>query len=476
MSFLSSLSDYMTGPIRRQADQEAMLRQAAIERMRSVQSAQAKLIPGLKDPTTNDTWQPPISVPANFSNYAKTGDIFNPGNFFDDSPQIVQQPGRTQPLMGQPGPQPGGLLGGPEQFKQYQQSLLNQANPDQAMQRMQMAPALEGMSPEQRNAFMIDPTKAADAYTKTAFPEMTPEQKISDAVAKMSPGDPRRANLQAYLDKAGYIREKDPLVIAQMKAQTAADNAGVGEKLANTEVAKARAKALSENSISDESIAFRANLALAGDEAGAFFGLPTGVYGSGARAKITDAWEKLATERGVTGSEMSRIKMQRSAANAALQQVSKRAGIADYNANEMTPLAKQLEDASKDVERVGWTDLNDLSNFAKSHTSNPEYGKLDVAVQGFKTAFAQALARNGVPTDMGRAKADKLFSGARNHIDLMARVAQAQKEAGAVVEAGETTKSQILNSAPGGSPAKPVGTTGVISPDIQKLIDQYAPK
>ena len=462
---------------------------AKIQQASDAMSAQSRLNGGAdpNDPTGGQiNWNPqPMGQSQNVTLMGQPGQAQAPNGQIVAGPMSQSSPSQQIPrtpeaLMGagMPQDQVNSLMNGSPADAQ-RAALLRQANPEPFINaetsRAIMGPAIAGMTLDQQRAFMLDPKTAAEQLAKTAIPELTPQQKVSDALAKMSPDDPRRPALQAYLDKEGYIREKDPLIIAQTKAATANDEAGAKQKGAETTLAEARAKALADNAISDDAVEFRAQLAMAGDTDSAFKGLPSGMLGSAARAKVTDRWAALAQEGGVSGDAMNKIKMQQKAANAALGQVAKRASAADYNANEMSLVGDQLKTASEAVDRTGWTDLNNLTNYAKSHTSNPEYGQLDVAVQGFKTAFAQALSRNGVPTDQGRAKADALFSGARSHADLMARVAQAQKEAGAVIQAGDTTKKQIIDgigskpTAATNSAVTPVQTIRVFNPKTGKL-------
>lgn len=72
--------------------------------------------------------------------------------------------------------------------------LLDQAQPEIALQRMQMAPALKNMTPEQRSAFAIDPGKAADAYTRTVFPATPDKLRLVEGlkakIDQFGPGTP----------------------------------------------------------------------------------------------------------------------------------------------------------------------------------------------------------------------------------------------------------------------------------------------
>lgn len=372
------------------------------------------------------------------------------------APPPMQGPTQS---AGMDGPQ---LLG----YAQQRRGLLDGAFPQAAAAQLQARafPAPIGKL-NAGESFFGAPDQTGKAPMYAQAPPLPTDFQRDLAAGGLKPGSPEyNAAVADKIKKDSFIPELDPNKVAEMKSTTQSNLASVTEKAASTKLAEARAKALADNAITDDAVEFRAQLALAGDTDSAFKGLPSGMLGSAARAKVTDRWASLAQENNVGGDEMNKIRMQQKAANAALGQVAKRAGAADYNANEMSIIGGQLESASKAVDRVGWTDLNNLTNFAKSHTSNPEYGQLDVAVQGFKTAFAQALSRNGVPTDQGRAKADALFSGARSHADLMARVAQAQKEAGGVIQAGDVTKKQILDGVGGSKSSNPQA-----APDAPKV-------
>lgn len=477
----------------RMAQQQAMGRQ----------SAQAKLIPGLPDPTTNDKWQPPISVPSNISNYAQTGDVFNPGNFFDPSSQIVQQPGRAQPLMGQQGPQPGGLLGGPEQFKQYQQSLLNQANPDQAMQRMQMAPALEGMSPEQKNAFMIDPTKAADAYTKTAFPAVPDKlQLLKGLQAKIDQFGPGTPEAKPYEDALASenIAVTNAAESARShkvtEAETAAHNRATEANADWVETKDSMNNPLLINKKTFEAKRPDGSQADASEAVGPVAKMIANydLAPLSSVAMLKPYGQQVMAEVAKQNPDYD-AKFFNSAKSAKQSFASGKNGQGVRMANSGTSHLLTLEALGDALDNGDVKAVNELKNMISTQFGGVEISGYEAAAkvvgdeinkfisggpgaQDDRAAYAKTLsAAKGTAARKAAIDALKgLMVGQLHSYKRQYETETRSKDFGDKLEPQVLALLENQQYAPGRNPMKPVGTTGVISPDIQKLIDQYAPK
>lgn len=222
----------------------AQMKQLALQNAKASQDAQSRLYGGSDGSGNGIIWNP---------QGPDTGMAQVMG---DQGAQPQKVPYTQEGLMGAgvPADQATNLMnGGPQDFDQQKQNWLKQANPQPFMDRdifnSVTIPRLQqaGMSPQQINAMAIAPKEAGEAMGKAAFPEMTPEQKIADAVSKMDPNDPRRASLQAYLDKQGYIPEKDPLKRSEVQSTIDKNNAETG-------LAGARQQQIKSGNISDEDI------------------------------------------------------------------------------------------------------------------------------------------------------------------------------------------------------------------------------
>jgi hypothetical protein len=129
------------------------------------------------------------------------------GNGINWNPQSQFAQSPTATVMGQPGQQPqtgvprtaeglmgagipenqvGGLMTSGPSEAAARLAMLRQANPDAFMAadttRAIMAPALEGMTPEQQRAFQLNPTEASKTYADRAFPAVPDKMRLIDGL------------------------------------------------------------------------------------------------------------------------------------------------------------------------------------------------------------------------------------------------------------------------------------------------------
>lgn len=325
--------------------------------------------------------------------------------------------------------------------------------------------AFKSFGPNSQLAAQMLPTLASasqaaepDSFTGTLKGDESAYIK-GKQVAQGSPVPDSPAAKADYDFKRGLItKEVHDAIIAKETGQDPVTLAHLRESNNSADLSGERLAQLKTGQLDDDAVEFRAHLAAAGDPS-AYQGIPKSIYGSSSIAKIGNRAAALATEsakaEGLSPDEAARRQAQ---VNIAFKGAQKAYGVVattgaqkDQVAIEMGKLGDQLAEVSKNVSRTGWVPINSLENYARSNTDKPEYGKLAVAVQGFKTAYAQALVRGGQSTDSARAHSDALFSDARNDEDLMARVRQAQKEIGAVLESTSETKSNVLSGVGGGT-------------------------
>lgn len=432
------------------ANKNALLQQ---QQLMAQQSAISKLYGG-PDPSAGNgqiNWNP-MQPP--------TGNTTLLGGSVPGQPNTQTMPNaQAAGLLGKAAPQ-SLLNSSPDDFDAQKLALLKQANPEAFMSQdvtmATLAPRLRaaGMSPEQINAFMLAPKEAGEAMAKTAFPTLSDYAR--DLVASgLKQGTPEFAAAMAdKRAKETYIAEQDPLKRQEIVAHIASDNATTTYKNAQSDMLK-------DGGLTDDSMGRMYEQLQAGQPLNQIAGnLGRGQQGSNNLIKFQNYVTQRMQSAGFHGADLAAKNAEFSAIRSGMIANERASANIDRATREMDILGDQLTTASKDVDRVGWTDLNGLANFARSHSSQPEYGKLDVAVQGFKTAFGQALARNGVPTDQVRAKSDSLFSAVRSHADLMARVAQAKLEARGVIQATSDTGAALAGRISGNpGAATPAGTT-----------------
>jgi hypothetical protein len=444
MGLLESLDQTFGGP--ETQTQYALLRQQQIKaqamadeqaKQRAAGTAQARLL-GTMDPATGATLQAP--PPPSQGNLVAPSYPLMGGQ---STAPIVQQP-----LLG-PADMNGqrGLLGGGPQ--DMRQSLMNQANPDLAMQRMQMAPALSGMSPEQRSAFMIDPGKAADAFSKAAFPELTPQQKVAAAVAKMDPNDPSRAALQGWLDKEGYIREKDPLVIADMKA-------GITEKEASARKNNLSADLLDATKLSDDTLERGYQQIRAGQKfQDAFPNMGRGTQGAAQMTAVQNYISKRMIADNLPPSVIAAANVNLRAQAAAAKQAAERGGKVDMAAYELENFIPQAEEAIQKLDNKAFVPWNKIANLGAEQINDPDLASLKTALQGVKGAYASIITRGGTPTVDAEKRGDDLLNTAQNYKSFSAVAKQMMNEAKAVKGSSAQVQADIQNRI-GGGPVAPV--------------------
>lgn len=276
-----------------------------------------------------------------------------------------------------------------------------------------------------------------------------PESPVGKAARDLKNGD---IDKQTYDSIFASETHTDPLSVAHLK-----------QAQAETGLAGARMEMMKNGQLDDDAIEMRAQLAAAGDPS-AYQGVPKGIYGSQSLAKIGDRAAQIAKSRaeasGATpdqmGAQQAQINAQNKAARSALGTTEKAAAQIEGAANRLDAVIPQALEASDNVSRLPWVPINRLTNFAKSQSSDPAYGKLDIAIQAVKTEYAQAMARTGQTTDLSRKHADDLIDSARDIPDLKARMKQMQAETAAVVGANQKTSNTVRsNIGTGGGGATP---------------------
>lgn len=187
-----------------------------LAQLKQALSAQSRLYGGSDGSGNGINWNPqPLGG-------SQTAQIMGaPGT----DPQSV--PMTAEGLMGAgvPQSQVGSIMqGGPQDADQQRLALLRQANPEPFMaadtNRAIMAPALAGMTPEQRNAFMLNPTEASKVAADRAFPVAPDKMRLIDSLnaAITSRGGTDDPRAKPYVD----LLKKETANVEQQNADETA--------------------------------------------------------------------------------------------------------------------------------------------------------------------------------------------------------------------------------------------------------------
>lgn len=295
---------------------------------------------------------------------------------------------------------------------------------------------------------------------------------VSGIAPERKEGDLDHAIAQrAALAKANPTDPAIPIWDAQIKRLTtdpsmANKDVDRARIIAETNSANAKTDQLANGMMDDDTVQFRAEQALAGDPA-ALANLGRGTQGGVNLTKISNRVQQLAQQRGISGSQLAGLNANFSAVKSGMITASKRSAQMDATMNEVNSFADQALQASQAVSRGQFVPLNQLENFARSNTSDPNYGRLSVALQSLKTAYAQAMSRTGAPTDLSRRHADDIIDPARSHGDLQARIDQIKQETAAALKATQDTGATLQSRIGGGGIGQPAPDASANTPLIR---------
>lgn len=115
------------------------------------------------------------------------------------------------------------------------------------------------------------------------------------------------------------------------------------------------------------------------------------------------------------------------------------AGKIKFAANSLDQSIPLLREAAKNVDLTQFTDLNALENYYKTHTSDTNLAAFRTAIQATMSDYSSLIARNGIPTDATRAKAESLVNSAMGKGSLEGFMSQVEKEKDAQLKAASLT-------------------------------------
>ncbi len=225
------------------------------------------------------------------------------------------------------------------------------------------------------------------------------------------------------------------------------------EKGAQANFANQRSNVMATSGLDDQTIDFRAQMYAAGDHAGAFQGLPTGIYGSPAKTAITKRAAEFSTQGGGTGATAAAAGAEFGANKAGLRTAATMGAKMDTLSTEVQQFAQQALETSRKVNRTNFVPLTKAEQLIESGSSDPDLADFVAANTSLVNAYS-AVANRGTPTVAGQ-----------SHAYDMLRTATGQ-------EAYERVVSRLLKET-----AAAKASPGVTIRDIRARIDneQAAP-
>ena len=248
---------------------------------------------------------------------------------------------------------------------------------------------------------MTSDLQAADKEYEAAL-KGGDSQTIHDAAEK------RSAAYQAAQDAAADGRyHPSPKLLAQI-------NKVAGEAV----------KATGGDSISDKDAQFVAERVLAGDERAT-----TGMARSQANiSKVTHAVRELAEQRGISGAEVATRIAEFQGTIAGERTLGARTANMEVAANEAKFMAPLALEASKQVSRTDYPNLNAVLLAAERGTGDPQVVRFGLAANSLIYTYAKFLNPTGIPTDADKARATDILSTAWAEGQFEAAVDQIRKE------------------------------------------------
>ncbi len=202
-------------------------------------------------------------------------------------------------------------------------------------------------------------------------------------------------------------------------------------------------KRMATGLFSPETVTTLAQQALSGDKS-VFNNLGRGVSGPQNIVLVRDEMNRLARERGYTGSDIAALNANFMAQSAAARTAAVREANIQTSVEEAKLTFPLALEASKGVPRGKFVPVNQAIQMYKSGTSDPALAKFAVAVNGAMIAYSQAMSRTGVTSVHAQQRAEALLGTVKSHEDLEARLGQMDREMDAALRAPEATRKTIL--------------------------------
>lgn len=359
----------------------------------------------------------------------------------------------SKPTMAQPAFDPT-----PLDYKQRTMAAFKSMGPNSAMAAQFLPTLAQAAQAAEPDTFTGTVKPGENAYIRgrkvaSGGVEPTPLMKVLQArgVDLSSP-----EAQQALAAEQAQLTGKDPLHQQQLiNAKTQGD------------LDAAKLKQLQEGGLDDDTVKRIAEQVGRYGDTSALQNIGRGTQGSTNLARVNNA----ITALDLTPAEQAAAKVKMKASIAASNAMAKRGANIDTAAEELNTFADQALEASDKVSREKFVPWNQLENFVRSNTSNPDYATLFTAVQGARNAYAGVMSRNGSPTVNYMQHADDLLSAAKDHESLKATLSQMKKEAVGAQQATSAVQGRIIQNQFGaatGTEAPPAPAPAQAPPKVQK--------
>lgn len=297
------------------------------------------------------------------------------------------------------------------------------------------APAPSSFEPE---------TPAVSAPTKVAAngDAVLPTTTVTGVGAKMSPEDLRARGdaLRAQGTKAARDAAKEDYTAAnqlETRIQMEQRNTDIQGRFQDREKRIADAQAGGE--LRPEDAKFIAQQVLAGNQqAGA--GLARNVK---AKAMVARAITDEANAQGVDAKELTAIMAQYRGLNAAETTLGHRDAVAGMAVQETRNLAPLVLEASANVDRTEYSDINKIILATRMRTGDPNVVKLGQAINGYINTYARAINPSGTPTVSDKDHAREILQAAWSQGQIEQGIAQLDKELDAALKSPRQVRDRL---------------------------------
>ncbi len=244
-------------------------------------------------------------------------------------------------------------------------------------------------------------------------------------------------------------------------------NARIKEAEASTNLATARGNLISGTGLDEDTLKFRAEMWAAGDEEGAYKGIPNSIYGSPARNAISKMGADISRGRGGGGADQAATNAAFGGNKAGIRTAAQAGAKMDTLSTEVSKFADIAKQASAKVPRGKFVPLTTAEQSIQSGSSDPDLAAFVAANTSLVNAYS-AVAGRGTPTVSGQEHAYKMLSTATSPEAYNAVVDQILRETEAAKQSPNVTMEDIRKriTAPSGggatmpAQANPSATTG----------------
>lgn len=182
-----------------------------------------------------------------------------------------------------------------------------------------------------------------------------------------------------------------------------------------------------------------------------------------AKAAIARAITDEAQAQNIGAKELTAIMAQYRGLNAAETTLGHRDAVAGMAVQETRNLAPLVLEASANVDRTEYSDLNKILISARMRTGDPNVVKLGQAINGYINTYARAINPSGTPTVSDKDHAREILQGAWSQGQIEAGIGQLDKELDAALKSPRQVRDRLKAEQMG----KPEPETPAVTPSAK---------